>query len=337
MTDDTLNQAYDLIKSGDKLAARNLLGTYLKAQPDDEDGWTLLYYCVSRPQQKRQCLERVLQINPQNQKARQALAKLDAGGESPVSDRLNDSPSTAEASTPPDPQDVSPASSTASKPGAPNILRWILIALAGIVIAVFSLLIIYTRPTWLQSQAPTPTAALIAIQPSSSVPPTLILSPTHTLAPTFTFGPPPTEVLAPTAVVITFTPQPSNTPTITLVPSATLPPGARGNVQILDIHYYGNQLSAESDEYIVIGNLGNAPEDVTSWSLAAVSKGREFVFPKFTLQAGQSCRIYTNEVHEDTCGFSFQHESALWNNNADCARLFDSRGNAVDEYCYKRN
>ena len=47
----------------------------------------------------------------------------------------------------------------------------------------------------------------------------------------------------------------------------------------------------------------------------------------FVLQPGQECRVYTNEVHPESCGFSFQDTgSALWPNNGECGHLYPDVG-----------
>jgi hypothetical protein len=69
-----------------------------------------------------------------------------------------------------------------------------------------------------------------------------------------------------------------------------------------------------------------------------VKKGNEarqdFVFPAMELQPGQSCRVYTNEVHPDTCGFSFGSGREIWNNGGDCGYLYDASAAEVSRYCY---
>ena len=346
MDDELLKQANDLIQSGDRLTARNLLGKHLQEHPDDESGWVLLYRCLNKHEQKRQCLEKILQINPENEKARLALERLESGK------NQVEKPDTQQGDFA---NKIRLSNKTSQKSPRAGFLLAPLIGLLAVVLLVLTLeflnvydgVFLSLRPTTPATSpavqnsmtSRTTSAASTDQQPETSPSPSQPATASATIIPSVvdTSDPPPTQVLAPTAVVITFTPEPTDTPTISPIPSTTLPPGAKSNVQILDIFYYGNPLKAESDEYIVIGNIGNAPQDVSFWKLEAVSKGRIFTFPKFTLQAGQICRIYTNEVHKETCGFSFQHTTALWNNRADCARIFNQRGSIVDEYCYNRD
>ena len=50
----------------------------------------------------------------------------------------------------------------------------------------------------------------------------------------------------------------------------------------------------------------------------------------------QAYRVYTNEIHLESCGFIFGSSSALWRNSGDCGYLYDDEGTLVSEYCYKQ-
>jgi LysM repeat protein len=110
------------------------------------------------------------------------------------------------------------------------------------------------------------------------------------------------------------------------------PPAAA--VQIACVHFDGVVFRAESDEYAVITNHGGAAVNLAGWRLNAGDAGQDFVFPSFELQPGQSCRVYTNEVHTETCGFTFGRGSAIWNNAGDCGYLYQANGTLVSKYCY---
>lgn len=75
---DKLNTAIELAKSGNKGEAIKLLSEVVKQDPQNETAWSWLVVCVQTPEQKRYCLEKILQINPNNVKARQALEKITA-------------------------------------------------------------------------------------------------------------------------------------------------------------------------------------------------------------------------------------------------------------------
>ena len=136
--------------------------------------------------------------------------------------------------------------------------------------------------------------------------------------------PVPTPKPEPTA---TRTPTPGPTPTPTQ-------PSAAGQVEITFILYDGAVPKVESDEYAEITNTGGTPVNLAGWRLNADDDGQDFYFPDHLLPPGQSCRVYTNEYHPETCGFSFGIGSAIWANKGECGHLYDPTSAEVSNLCY---
>jgi len=122
---------------------------------------------------------------------------------------------------------------------------------------------------------------------------------------------------------------PTNTPEPTVAP-----PPQKADVVITYIFYDGVVPRVESDEYAEISNRGGAVVDLAGWRLNAGDAVQDFIFPSFTLQPGQACRVYTDEDHPERCGFSFGSGRALWNNKGECGYLYDAHGEMVSQYCY---
>jgi endonuclease YncB( thermonuclease family) len=110
--------------------------------------------------------------------------------------------------------------------------------------------------------------------------------------------------------------------------------GVQAQVVIQHIFFDGLVSRVESDEYAEIANVGAAPVDIGGWLLNAGDPGQNFTFPGYVLQPGQTCRVYTNESHPESGGFSFGSGRAIWNNKGDCGFLYDASGQAMSEYCY---
>ncbi len=149
-----------------------------------------------------------------------------------------------------------------------------------------------------------------------------------------------TSVPAPTALPSTAIP-PTAAPTVAApataapLPTATLPVAAApGDVIISSIRYNGDVPQVESDEYAVITNRGGAAVNIGNWRLNAGEPDQNFTFPNFDLQPGQSCRVYTNEFHPESCGFSFGRGDAIWRNSGDCGTLHDATGAEVSRFCW---
>lgn len=64
--DAALEPALTTIEAGQKEEAKQLLGKYLKSNPQDEHAWLLLAAVVADVTKQGDCLERALKINPAN-------------------------------------------------------------------------------------------------------------------------------------------------------------------------------------------------------------------------------------------------------------------------------
>jgi peroxiredoxin len=73
---DSLEQVEELLRSGHKDRARDLLTSYLEAYPDSAKAWWLMSYAVRDFNQQYDCLERVLELQPHHRKAQARLAAL---------------------------------------------------------------------------------------------------------------------------------------------------------------------------------------------------------------------------------------------------------------------
>lgn len=78
------------------------------------------------------------------------------------------------------------------------------------------------------------------------------------------------------------------------------------------IFYDGVVKRVESDEYAEITNEGGAAVNLAGWRLNAGAPGQDFRFPEFVLGPGQLWRVYTNEYHPESCGFSFGSGQPMW-------------------------
>lgn len=75
-TEEKLTRAISLVKAGDKQAGGQLLGEVLQKDPENEQAWLWLSGVVDPLDERRYCLEQVLQINPANEAARRGLMAL---------------------------------------------------------------------------------------------------------------------------------------------------------------------------------------------------------------------------------------------------------------------
>ena len=110
---------------------------------------------------------------------------------------------------------------------------------------------------------------------------------------------------------------------------------ATPHVRINRIFSDGSVKSTSADEYIAIVNESLVDIDISGWKIQSINRNQEFYFPTGTvLKKGAECRVYTNEVHPESGGFSFGSKRSVWNNSSDEGRLYDAQGNLMSSYAY---
>ncbi|MFN6463663.1 MAG: lamin tail domain-containing protein [Nostoc sp. DedVER02] len=107
-------------------------------------------------------------------------------------------------------------------------------------------------------------------------------------------------------------------------------------VEVTNVVYKNQVKRTQSDEYVEITNHEKTPIDVSGWQIASgVGRNKAFTFPEGTkLVPGQSVRVYTNEIHPESGGFSCGSGVSLWKDSGDEVRLLDAQGNVVSGLAY---
>ncbi|MCC7447676.1 MAG: PD40 domain-containing protein [Anaerolineae bacterium] len=243
-TDDTqslLNAGIQAAKAGNKIEARRFFEQVLEKDDNNEQAWMWFASVVDTPRERRICLENVLEINPNNTRARQALDKLiastpatarSADASSLRSELLDKEPSApASSSLPRFTEGPTTMGDTVVRSGrrpqqeAPVRRRrrispalFITGVIAALVLIGGGLLLLLggtgaPPPAVEGPTAPGSTPGAVAAAPS---PGGATLTPVPTIDPALLRG---TITLVPT-----WTASPTNTPLPTLTPTATLPP-----------------------------------------------------------------------------------------------------------------
>lgn len=216
-----LQDAYQHIKSGERVAAQQLLRPLLKAQPHNTDAWWLLANSFTDPKRRAQALQHILTLDPDHTQAQKSLQRL--------------------ATAPPP-----PAAPADKKRGPGRLLALVGMLVVGVGVAVGMRLNggdtanVDDANVHSVTLAPQQTASALAAQPEAGVAPATAdaadATPAATHTPTTTLPPTPSRTpratlppaIIPTATipatVVTNTPR----PTLRLPPSSTpvlLPPG----------------------------------------------------------------------------------------------------------------
>lgn len=77
MANEKLNSAISAFKSGNKVAAQQILSELVKTEPNNENAWLWLSACLTNVEHKKYCLNKALTINPDNQNTKKALSQLE--------------------------------------------------------------------------------------------------------------------------------------------------------------------------------------------------------------------------------------------------------------------
>ncbi|MFF3504379.1 choice-of-anchor K domain-containing protein [Streptomyces sp. NPDC003247] len=105
------------------------------------------------------------------------------------------------------------------------------------------------------------------------------------------------------------------------------------DVIISDLRYLGTG-AGQPDEYVEIFNKGGAAQDLTGWVVESKPTGHTYAFPPGTLiQPGRRYRVYTNQNHQESGGFSFGSAREVWRDQGGIARLVHD-GFVVDQHPY---
>lgn len=83
-----LRQGVEAAKRGDRVTARRLLEQVVQVDDNNELAWMWLASAVNTVAERRACLERVLQINPKNERATEALRRLESTTSTTTEDEL---------------------------------------------------------------------------------------------------------------------------------------------------------------------------------------------------------------------------------------------------------
>ena len=76
MSEDALNQAIELIRSGNIPMGTKILAEIVKQDPQNDTAWAWLSACYAEKERKNYCLNRAIRINPANEMAREGLSRL---------------------------------------------------------------------------------------------------------------------------------------------------------------------------------------------------------------------------------------------------------------------
>jgi hypothetical protein len=88
----------------------------------------------------------------------------------------------------------------------------------------------------------------------------------------------------------------------------------------------------EGDEYVIILNEDKRAVQLEGWTLHDSQSNHVFTFPRYEMQPGEECRIYTKEDHPEWCSLNFRWGGSGVRNNpgVDMATLRNAERAMID-------
>jgi len=197
-----MQRGLESARAGQKGRARQYFSVVLESDPAHVEAWLERAAVLDDPREVLAHLARVLELDPGNERAKQALraVRRKAGNLPPA----RPAPPPLSSSRPPIPGPLVAVPEPASRPARSRI--WLIL---GAVLLAFLVVV----AVW----ADVPNAVVAALMPTDTPTPTPTFTPTPTPTPTFTPTPTPTPTHTPT-------PTPTPTPTFTPTPTPTKVP-----------------------------------------------------------------------------------------------------------------
>jgi hypothetical protein len=127
---------------------------------------------------------------------------------------------------------------------------------------------------------------------------------------------------------ITPTKTPTQKPTECIVQEF---PVSKLKVCFTDIVY--KPTSSPLDEWVTIKNLGNSAVDMEDWRISSDS-GNKYDFPKFTLNTGQTVKVWTKSGSNSSSTLYMNRTQEFWKDNKDCGYLKDDSRTTINAFCY---
>ena len=137
------------------------------------------------------------------------------------------------------------------------------------------------------------------------------------------------------------TPSPTSTPTPTPTQSSECIvhdlPVSEFEVCFTDIVY--KPTTSPLDEWVTIKNLGDSAVDMEGWRISSdSSKEFKYDFPEFTLNKGQTVKVWTKKGTNSSTQLYMNRTEEFWQNNADCGYLKDElkkdERRTINSFCY---
>lgn len=109
---------------------------------------------------------------------------------------------------------------------------------------------------------------------------------------------------------------------------------ATAAVKVSEVHHGADGHDHGDHEWVVVSNGSDSEVQLEGWKLTDNGEKHTYVFPAFALAAGGSVRVHMAAGDDSTEDLYVGNALRWWNNDGDCAYLYDAAGTLVDTHCY---
>lgn len=114
-------------------------------------------------------------------------------------------------------------------------------------------------------------------------------------------------------------------------PSGVVPSEA---VTIAEVHHGADGHEHGDAEWVLLTNGGAEAVDLTGWRLTDEGEKHTYAFSAVVLAPGGSVRVHMARGEDGAADLFVGRNQRWWNNDGDCASLFDASGALVHKHCY---
>ncbi len=109
---------------------------------------------------------------------------------------------------------------------------------------------------------------------------------------------------------------------------------ATGAVTVAEVHHGADGHEHGDTEWVLVTNDGGEAVDLAGWRLSDEGSRHVYTFPTIVLAPGGSLRVHMARGDDSTNDLYVGQNVRWWNNDGDCAYLFDGAGAPVSTHCY---
>lgn len=107
----------------------------------------------------------------------------------------------------------------------------------------------------------------------------------------------------------------------------------RGKLVVTEVHPRESRQKSPNEEYVVFKNVGNAPLDVTGWSISDEAN-QSYLVPRFAVGAGKTFTLHTGSGKNTDSKLYWGRRKTVWNKGGDTVIVKDATGHFVVSHMY---